>query len=78
MAIKLFCNACQQFIRNVDGKELGTLYGDEICEECQKHVDGVFHDVDKVAKQGIVRIERARDDIKAKLERMVKHVVKGE
>ena len=78
MAVKLFCNACQQFIRDIDGKELGTLHGDEICESCKSHIESVFNDVDKVSRQGIVRIERARDDIKAKLERMIKHVIKSE
>lgn len=76
--IKLFCSACQQFIRNINGKDVGVLKGDEICEDCQNHITGLYNDVDKTAKQGIVRIERARDDIKAKLDRMVRNVIKPE
>jgi len=77
MAIKIFCNYCQKFVKNATPKEIKDLTGTEICSDCSAHVRGLFDEVDTVAKRGIVRIERARDDVKAKLEESLRHVIKG-
>lgn len=76
MAVKIFCNSCQQFIKNASKNDFNKLTGSEICEACEAQVKGAFDAVDKTARRGIVQIERQRDDIKAELERMAKKVIK--
>jgi len=75
MAVKIFCNACQSFIKNATKNDLNTLTGDEICSSCETRINTMFVDVEKSARRGIVQIERKRDDIRAELERMMKKVI---
>jgi len=78
MALKIFCNICQNFIRNAKISEVGQLKGDEVCEECSTHIADTFKEVDKIARQGIVKIEGVRDKIKADLENALRNVIKSE
>lgn len=76
MAVKIFCNSCQKFIKNAKKNDLNILTGSEICQECEETVKTAFEEVEKAARRGIVQIEKKRDTIKANLERMVKKVIK--
>ncbi len=78
MAVKVFCNACQTFIKNADRNDLRVLTGEEICETCHAGVDNAFDEVHKIAQRGIVQMERVRDDIKAEMDRLRKKVIQGE
>ena len=76
MAVKIFCNSCQEFIKNATKNDLNGLTGQEICQPCEAKVKSAFDEVEKAARRGIVQIERKRDDIKVTLERMSKKVMK--
>ena len=78
MAVKIFCNACQKYIKDATKNDLNGLTGQEGCVDCQQKVKTAFDDVEKVARRGIVQIERKRDDLRAELERMVKKVIKAD
>jgi len=77
MALKIFCNFCQTYIRDGKPSEVGQLRGDEICEDCSSHIATTFAEVDKIAKRGIVKIENVRDKIKADLENAMRNVIKS-
>lgn len=76
MAVKVFCSACREYIKDANPKEIRNLTGDEICDSCRVSVKNAFDEVEKYAKRGIVQIESLRDQIKAGLERMAKKVIK--
>ena len=76
MAVKIFCNACQQFIRDARRDELSDLHGTEICVECETRIKGIFDEVERVAKRSVVKIETASSTAKAELEEAMRHVIK--
>jgi len=78
MSVKIFCNACQRFIKDASKNDLNILTGQEVCQDCEQKVKSAFDEVEKVARRGIVQIERKRDDLRAELERMVKKVIKDD
>jgi len=78
MAVKIFCNACQQFIKNANRKEFTSLTGEEICVSCETKVKNAFDDITKAAQRGIVQIEKLRDETKAVLDLMRKKVIKAD
>lgn len=78
MALKIFCNACQTFIRDASHHEVGQLRGDEICEGCSSKIASTWDEVNKIAKRGIVSIEKSRDKILADLENAKRNVIKSE
>ncbi len=50
MAVKVFCSACDKFIKNVDGVELQKLTGKEKCEECGKKIQELYQVLDEKVK----------------------------
>ena len=51
MAIKLFCNLCQNFIKDVSLSDMKKLQGDEVCEVCQDQGQKIFKDIEKDAEK---------------------------
>lgn len=81
MAVKIFCNACQNYIRDAKPDEISSLRGTEICVNCEQRHKTALDEVEKIAKRGIVRIENARDKIKANLDEAMRRIIgpeKGE
>lgn len=78
MAVKIFCNSCQKYIRDAKPDEISMLRGTEICTKCESSYSSTLVQVEKMAKRGIVRIERARDDAKASIEEAMRNVTEGE
>ena len=76
MAVKIFCNACQRFIRDAKAHEISELRGTEICQECETRIQGLFADVEKTAKRGIVKIENAASKARADMEEAMRRVIK--
>jgi hypothetical protein len=54
------------------------LRGTEICTKCEEAFSTALVWVEKTAKKGIVRIERTRDDVKAKIDEHMRSVIGGE
>lgn len=78
MAVKIFCNACQHFIRDARRDELSDLKGTEICFPCETRIKGLFDEVDKIAKRSAVKIQSAADKARADLEEAMRRVIKEE
>jgi hypothetical protein len=78
MAVKIFCNSCQTFIKDATPNEIALLRGTEICTKCEGGFAKAMEDVIKISKRGIVQIERKRDDIKVKLEEAMRNVMEGD
>jgi len=78
MAVKIFCNSCQKFIKDAMPNELSLLRGTEICTDCKEKFSEVLIKIEKTAKTSIVRIERARDDAKVKIEEAMRSVMEGD
>jgi len=78
MAVKIFCNACRGFIKDAERSEIRNLTGEEICTDCDSRVGNAFDEVDKIAKRGIVQLERKRDNIKAEMDGLRKKVIKSD
>ena len=76
MAVKIFCNACQRFIRDAKAHELSELKGTEICQECEGRIKGLWDEVESVAKKGTVKIENAVSKAKADMEEAMRRVIK--
>ena len=76
MAAKIFCNACHHYIRDAGPED--DLRGAHICQNCAKKHENALEMVEKTAKRGIVRIERARDDVNAKIEDIMRRVIEPE
>ena len=78
MAVKIFCNSCQKFIKDATPNEMSMLKGTEICGGCEGKFDRAMEGVIKISKRGIAQIERKRDDIKVKLEEAMRNVIGGD
>jgi hypothetical protein len=78
MAVKIFCNSCQKFIKDATPNEIAGLRGTEICTDCEDGFSIAMREVEKISKRGIVQIERKRDDIKVKLEEAMRNVIGGD
>jgi hypothetical protein len=78
MAVKIFCNSCQKFIKDASPNEISLLRGTEICVDCEGKFSEVLLKIEKIAKTSMVKIERARDDAKVKIDEAMHNVMEGE
>ena len=78
MAIKVFCDACETFIRNARDDELSDLKGGVICPDCEGKINELFTFLDKHQKQTEQKIRVVFSDARATLERRVRKVMKSE
>lgn len=78
MAVKIFCNMCQKFIRDAKAVEISNLRGTEICTDCDKKTGGLIADMEKVSLRSVKQIQDIANRAKAELEEMKKRVIQGE
>ena len=78
MAIKIFCNSCQKYIRDAKPGEISSLRGIEICEECEKGYSEYIKAVQKAADRAIDKITSAAKNFQVQAEEAKKHIVKPE
>jgi len=48
MAVKVYCNICDKFIKAIEKYEFEKLTGEEICEKCGKKVKKVYGELDNM------------------------------
>jgi len=65
MAVKVYCSACDVFIKNADVQELKVLTGKEKCVDCGKKIEELYQFVD-------TRIANFNKDIENRLGRIKK------
>ncbi len=79
MAVKIFCNACQRFIRDARNKnEINDLTGHEICQDCEQSVSQVLVEIERTAKRAVTAIQGLLSTCKAEIEENMRRVVKNE
>jgi ribosomal protein L44E len=78
MAVKIFCNMCQKFIRDAKAVEISNLRGTEICNDCDKKTAGFIADMEKTSLRAVKQIQDIANRAKADLEEMKKRVIQGE
>jgi hypothetical protein len=77
MAIKIFCNQCQSFIKDATPNEISKLKGDEICQGC-KDVNGkIFVEVEAIRNDAIDKIRKLSGDYLAKLDEAMRKAIRG-
>lgn len=76
MALKIFCDACQSYIR--DARPNDDLTGQEICVNCKEKMQNTFTEVDRIAKRAISTIQKKQSAAQAKLEEAMRRVIDGE
>ena len=77
MAVKIFCNACQKFIRDAVKNDLKSLDGSEICEDCLNFTKAKIDEIKKTANRGIQSINFARDKALTELDRSIRKVIRA-
>jgi hypothetical protein len=78
MAVKIFCNMCQKFIRDAKIIEISNLKGTEICIDCEKKTGGFIVDMEKASLRAVKQIQDISSRARAELEEMKKRVIEGE
>jgi hypothetical protein len=78
MAVKIFCNACQKYIRDAKPNEMSELKGTEICEPCKDLLGSVRAELDKAKNRSLHRIEQAYGKGVAEIDDAMRRVIKGE
>ena len=75
MALKIFCDVCQKYIRDMNSGD--DLTGEEICTDCKDHLADLFKEIDRVAKRAISVIQTKQSNAQAKIEEAMRRVVEG-
>jgi hypothetical protein len=78
MAVKIFCNACQNFIRDARIHEIPELRGTEVCTTCEGKAKSAFDALDKISKRAAKRIHDTASKAKADMEEAVRRVIMTE
>ena len=76
--LKLFCNSCHEFVKEINPLKAGKLTGLEVCEGCEGKMAGAIEEVGKIAKRATLKIKKIEDKAKADLEIAMLKVMKGE
>ncbi len=58
MAIKVFCNICEKFIKNAEQPEFQKLTGKEMCTDCGEKVKGLYQVLDERIKDYNADLEK--------------------
>lgn len=66
MAVKVYCSACDVFIKNADVQELKVLTGKEKCEDCGKKIQALYQVVDERVAHYNAELEQRLDTAKRK------------
>ena len=74
--IKLFCNQCQNYIRDAVQKDMSKLTGDEICETCRDRNKETFKEVEAIQRRAQSEINGLADKYKLELDEAIRKVLK--
>ena len=77
MAVKIFCNCCQEFIKEAKPSEICNLKGTEICTKCESKVNETLKEIEKISTRAAHQIAEVRDQAKAQMEEAKRRVVAG-
>jgi len=66
MAIKVYCNICEKFIKNAEQPEFLKLTGKEICKECGVKVGKLYQTLDGAIKDYTDSLDKLSGQTKKK------------
>lgn len=75
MAIKVFCNSCLKYIRDVKRNDLPDLTGAEICTDCYNRTAQYVNDVKKIADSYINKMNGMKDQALAEFDEARRRVL---
>ena len=75
MAVKIFCNCCENFIRNAKANEIAQLKGTEVCEPCSEKMAKTLADIEMIYKRFMSAVQLARDTAKGEIEEARRRVI---
>ena len=76
MAVKVFCNQCQNFIKDVEPREISKLNGNEICTACKEKNKVTFSDIEAIRNEGIGKLKAIASEYLAKLDEAMRQEIK--
>ena len=76
--LKLFCNCCHGFIKELEPIGAGKLTGLEVCEVCSEKMSSSIEDIEKMSKRAQFAIQKKADRAKADIEMALSRVLKKE
>ena len=78
MGIRLDCDVCGRFIRNIALKEIRNFDGtDNTCGDCKGRFDSLSKEIDKFRKKFDVKIGRLVNDAQQDLAKLISKVADG-
>jgi hypothetical protein len=77
MGVKVFCNCCQQYIKDCKPTEISNLRGNEICPSCEGKIVAVLKEVEAASKRAITHIQQVAGKAIAELDEMKRRVLEG-
>ena len=75
MAVKIFCNCCENFIRNAKPNEISQLKGSEVCEGCASKMSKTLDDIETIFNRFQSAVKLARDTAKGEIEEARRRVI---
>ena len=75
MAVKIFCNCCESFIRNAKPNEIANLKGTEICETCSGKMAKTLEEIETIYKRFMSSVQLARNTAKDEIEEARRKVI---
>ena len=76
--LKLFCNSCHKFVKEIEPIKASKLTGLEVCEGCSGKMAGAIEEITKIANRACISINKKADKAKADLEMAMSKIIKGE
>lgn len=77
MAVKVFCNQCQKFIKDAELNEMKKLTGEEICLACQTYNKSAFDEVDKLRRETVSKVNKICNDVQLELDNAIRRVLRN-
>lgn len=78
MAVKIFCNCCQNFIRDAKPSEIPSLKGTEICKDCETKMNKSIEEIIAISNRAKNHIDLARDQAKQEMEEARRRIIESE
>ncbi len=78
MAVKIFCNACQNFIRDAKPSEISSLKGTEVCRNCETKINAAMEEIERIGKKATHQINDVLSKARADMEEARRRVIDAE
>lgn len=75
--LKLFCNSCHKFVKEIEPIKASKLTGLEVCPDCSGKMAGAIEEITKIANRACMAINKKADKAKADLEIAMSKIIKG-